>query len=184
MQTEPQITFHGLDASPALTSLIHDKIALCERSFDRITSCRVTVEKRDKHGHKGHHFDVSVEMEVPGGLIVVNRKPGDLEAHQDVRVAIRDSFNAARRQLDDHARKIGGVHVKSHPEKQHGTVVRLFPDEGYGFLKTPGGQEVYFHRDSVVRDDWDKLDILSDLEFSLMDGDKGPFAANVSIRIA
>ena len=182
MQTDPQITFRGIDASPALTDLIRDKIAVLERSFDRITSCRVTVEKRDKHGRKGHLYDVAVELEVPGSAIIVNKKPGDLNAHEDVKVAIRDSFKAARRQLDDHARKVGGIHVKSHAEKHHGTVVRLFPDEGYGFIKTPGGLEVYFHRDSVVRDDWDKLDLLSDLEFSLMDGEKGPFAANVSMR--
>jgi len=183
MQTDPQIVFRGLDVSPALQSLINDKISVLERSCDRITSCRVTVEKRTRRGHKGHLFQVAVEAEVPGGLIVVNRKPGDLGAHEDVRVAIRDSFAAARRQLDEHMRKTGGVHVKAHPEKHHGQIVRLFPDEGYGYIKTPGGLEVFFQRDSVVRDDWDKLDILSDMEFSLMDGEKGPYAANVSVRI-
>ncbi len=182
MQTDPQIVFRGLDASPALTGLVHDKIAVLERSYDRITSCRVTIEKTDRRGRKGHHFKVAVELEVPGGAIIVNRKPGDTGAHEDVRVALRDSFNAARRQLDDHVRKIGGVHVKSHPERQHGTVVRLFPDEGYGFVRTPAGGEVYFQRDSVIGDDWDRLDLGSDLEFSLMDGEKGPFAVNVSLR--
>ncbi len=182
MQTDPQIVFRGLDTSPALTSVIHDKIAVLERSFDHITSCRVTVEKRDRHGRKGHHFNVAVEMEVPGTVIVVNKKPGDQDAHEDVHIALRDSFNAARRQLDDYARKKGGVHVKAHPEKHHGIVVRLFPDEGYGFLKTPGGLEVYFDRDSVTGDGWDRLDLDSDLDFSLMDGDKGPYAVNLTLR--
>ena len=72
--------------------------------------------------------------------------------------------------------------MKSHPEKHYGKVVRLFPDEGYGFLLTPGGLEVYFERDSVVRDDWEKLDLESELEFSLMDGEKGPFAVSVAVR--
>lgn len=182
MQTDPQVVYRGIDASPALASLVEKKIALLERSFQRITSCRVTVEKRDNRGKKGHLFQVAVELEVPGSVIVVNRKPGDMHAHENVRVAIRDSFNAARRQLDDYVRKMAGVHVKSHPEKHHGQVVRLFPDEGYGFVKTPGGAEVYFQRDSVVREDWERLDIWSDLEFSLMDGEKGPFAVNVSVR--
>ncbi|MDJ0627240.1 MAG: HPF/RaiA family ribosome-associated protein [Rhodobacter sp.] len=182
MQTDPQIVFRGLDTSQALTDVIHGKIAVLERSFDHITSCRVTVEKSDRHGRKGHHFHVAVEMEVPGTVIVVNRKPGDIGAHEDVNIAIRDSFKAARRQLDDYARKIQGVHVKAHPEKHHGRIVRLFPEEGYGFLKTPGGLEVYFQRDSLIGDGWDRLDLETELEFSLMDGEKGPYAVNLSPR--
>ena len=142
METEPQIIFHGMDASPAMTAEIHSKIAKLEQVFPRITSCRV----------------IAVEAEVPGGMVVVNKRPGDLGAHEDLRVAIRDSFNAARRQLDDHGRKADGVHVKSHPEKHHGRVVRLFPDEGYGFIESSGGLEGYFQRDSVIGSDWDRLD--------------------------
>ncbi len=182
MQTDPQVVFRGIDATPSLANLIEKKISALERSYQRITSCRVTVEKRDKRGQKGHLFQVAVELEVPGGVIIVNRKPGDLDAHENVRVAIRDSFAAARRQLDDHVRKIGGVHVKTHPERHHGKVVRLFAEQGYGFIATAGGEEVYFQRDSLTGDDWANLDLSSDLEFSLMDGEKGPFAVNVSIR--
>lgn len=182
MQTDPQITFRGLDRSPAAEAIIRERIAKLEQFHDRITSCRVTVEKVNRQGRKGHLFHVAVELEVPGGVVIVNRKPGDQNAHEEINVAIRDSFNAAQRQLGDHARKADGVHVKTHPEKQHGRVVRLFPDEGYGFIKTPAGVEVYFQKDSVVKDDWEKLDLESDLEFSLMDGEKGPFAVNVSMR--
>jgi ribosomal subunit interface protein len=182
METEPQITFHGMDVSPAMTALIREKLSKLEQFHNRITSARVTVEMRNQKGRQGHLYHVAVDLEVPGGVVVVNRKPGDQNAHEDLRVAIRDSFNAARRQLEDHVRKADGVHVKAHPEKLRGAVVRLFPDEGYGFLRTPAGQEVYFQRDSVVRDDWDKLDLGSDMEFSLMDGEKGPFAVNVSFR--
>ena len=182
METEPQIVFHGMDSSPAVSSEIHEKIGKLEQVFDRMTSCRVVVEKRTSRGNKGHLYQVAVEAEVPGGMIVVNKKPGDLGAHEDLHGALRDSFNAARRQLDDYVRKMKGVHVKSHPEKHHGRVVRLFPDEGYGFIKSSGGLEVYFQRDSVIGSDWDRLDLETDLEFSLMDGEKGPFAVNVSLR--
>ena len=77
---------------------------------------------------------------------------------------------------------VGQVHVKAHPEKHHGKVVRLFADEGYGFLSTAGGLEVYFQRDGVIGDDWTRLEVGSELEFSLMDGEKGPFAVNASLR--
>lgn len=182
MQTDPQITFRGLEPTAALTEAIQGKIAELERTTDRITFCRVTVDRPHMKGRKGHLYHVAVELEMPGGAIHVNRKPGDETAHEDFHVALRDSFAVARRQLDEHLRKMGRVHIKSHPEKATGKVVRLFPDEGYGFVQTLAGEELYFHRDSVLADDWDKLDILSELHFSRMDGEKGPFAVNISVR--
>jgi ribosome-associated translation inhibitor RaiA len=43
---------------------------------------------------------------VPGKELVVSRDPGDVHAHKDVYVAIRDAFDAAERQLAEHGRKI------------------------------------------------------------------------------
>lgn len=182
METEPQITFRGVDVSPNLVSIIEEKIAKLEHIYDRITSCRVTVERRSSKGHKGQLYQIAVELEVPGGVVIVNNKPGDLGAHEDPRVAIRDSFDAARRQLEDHVRKADGVHVKPEPEKRYGTVVRLFPNEGYGFIQMNDKREVFFDRASVNGTDWEELDILSELSFSLMNGEKGLYAANVSLR--
>lgn len=182
MQTPPQITFRGLNPSPAVDALIRERLERLERFHDRITSARVTVEKSTARGHRGHLFHVAVDLEVPGGLVVVNRKPGDVNAHEDIAVAVRDAFAAATRQLEDHVRRLEPAHAKTHAEKRHATVVRLFPEEGYGFLKMADGAEVYFHRDSVVRDDWEKLDLGSEVEFSLLDGEKGPFAVNLSVR--
>lgn len=181
METQPQITFRGLESTPALTDTIEEKIAKLEDVTDRITSCRVTVELRTAKGHKGQLYQVAVELEVPGGTVIVNNKPGDLGAHEDLRVAIRDSFDAARRQLLEHMRKTDSIHVKTHPERRHGTVVRLFPDEGYGFIQMEDESEVFFDRASVTGTDWETLDLYSALSFSLMDGDKGPYAANVSL---
>jgi len=182
METDTQINFHGMDASPAVTAEILGKIGKLEQVHHRITSCRVTVEMRSARGHKGHLYQVAIEAEVPGGLVVVNRKPGDLAAHEDLHVAIRDSFDAARRQLQETARRMKCVQVKSHPERQHGRVVRLFSEDGYGFIRSPSGIEVYFQRDSVTGGDWDQLGPDAELEFSLMEGEKGPFAVNISLR--
>lgn len=182
MQTEPQIAFHGMDAAPAVTGVIHAKIAKLEQVFDRITSLRVVVEKRTARGHKGHLYRVAVDAEVPGGMIVVNRKPGDLGAHEDLHVAIRDAFDAARRQLDGYVRKMKGIQVKAHPERHHGRVTQVSADDGYGFVRTAGGIEAYFQRDSLTGDDWDKVAIGDEIEFSLMEGEKGPFAVNVTRR--
>lgn len=182
METKPQITFRGLDTSPNLTSIIEEKISKLEQVFDRITSCRVTVDQRSAKGRKGQLYQVAVELEVPGGVVIVNRKPGDIDAHEDPRVAIRDSFDAARRQLEDHVRKLGDAQAQPADEKRYATVVRVFGPEGYGFAKMDDGREVFFDRASVEGTDWETLDIGSEIAFTLMMGEKGAYAANVSLR--
>ncbi|WP_165978834.1 HPF/RaiA family ribosome-associated protein [Antarcticimicrobium luteum] len=181
METTPQITFRGLEARPEITEMIEEKIAKLEEVSNRITSARVTVELRSGKGHKGHLYQVAVELEVPAGTVIVNHKPGDLGAHEDLRVAVRDSFNAARRQLREHMARLDEQQVRSYPERRHGTVVRLFPDEGYGFIENAERDEVFFDRDSVNNNGWTALDIYSEVAFTQQDGDKGLFAANVTL---
>jgi len=103
-----QITLHGMAHSPALEERIRGKAQMLERFDDSITSCRVVVEHPHHHSHKGGHFTVRIFIAVPDGEIVVNR-----DRHEDVYVAVRDAFDAARRQLEDHVRRRGGG-AKSH----------------------------------------------------------------------
>jgi hypothetical protein len=44
-------------------------------------------------------------MHVPGAALVINRDPGQDQAHEDVYVAMRDAFDAAERRLEDYVRK-------------------------------------------------------------------------------
>src|SRR5947209_5950535 len=86
-----------------------------------------------------------LDITVPGREIVVGRdsKPG--RSHDNISVAIRDAFDAARRQIEDHARIHRGE-VKLHSLPDHGRIIRLFPKEDYGFIATAYSGEVYFHR--------------------------------------
>ena len=96
MRTQLQIHFQGIDASPALEASIREKSNKLEQFHPNVTSCRV-------HNHKqqGEEFLVSIDVSVPGGNIVANQA-----RRQDVHVALRDAFFAARRQLDEHARRL------------------------------------------------------------------------------
>jgi cold shock CspA family protein len=53
-------------------------------------------------------------------------------------------------------------------------VVRLFRGEEYGFLKTLEGREIYVHRHSVVGDDWERLEIGTEVRFTEAEGELGP----------
>ncbi len=68
-------------------------------------------------------------MIVPEKEIVVSEKKHDKHAHEDVYVAIRDAFDAARRQLEDYARVRRGD-TKSHEVASRGSrAKRLFPED-------------------------------------------------------
>jgi ribosomal subunit interface protein len=108
MRTSLQINFRGMDTSPALEALIREKTAKLEQFHPNVTGCRVVVDKPHQHKAQGEHFIVTIDVSVPGGNIVANHAH-----HEDVNVALRDAFLAARRQLEEHARKLRGD-VKSH----------------------------------------------------------------------
>jgi ribosomal subunit interface protein len=105
MQVPLQITVRDFPQSEALEARIREKAAKLEEFNPRITSCRVTVEESRKHHHQGRHFQVSLDVRVPGKEIVVNHAH-----HEDAYVALRDAFDAARRQLKEieHAQRGDG----------------------------------------------------------------------------
>ena len=173
MQLPLQITFRDIDPSPAIEEAIREKADKLDRHAPRIISCRVVVETPHKHQHKGKQYQVRIDLSIPGDEIVVNREP-----NPDVYVAIRDAFQAAERQLKDYRQRRRGD-TKQHDEQPHGRVVRLFPDEGYGFIATADGREVYFHRNAVLETSFDKLAVGAEVRFSEELGEKGPQASTV-----
>jgi cold shock CspA family protein len=59
---------------------------------------------------------------------------------------------------------------------------RLFPEEGYGFLRTVDAQkDVYFHRDSVLHNHFDQLEISVGVRYAAEAGEKGLQATTVQI---
>jgi ribosome-associated translation inhibitor RaiA len=108
MYTPLQISLRGIAPSVALQRAIRDKAQKLEHFYDRITGCRVALTLDARHQHQGKQFSVHVGVKVPGGAIEVTR-----EHDQNIHVALRDAFAAARRQLEDYAREQRGD-VKQH----------------------------------------------------------------------
>jgi ribosomal subunit interface protein len=96
MQIPLQITMRDMERSDALDTAIHEHAAKLEQFHSRITRCRVTVEQSSRHHQQGRHFAVKIDLRVPGREIVATR-----DHDVDVSVALRDAFDAARRQLDE-----------------------------------------------------------------------------------
>lgn len=108
MTTPIEIDFHGIERSEATEALISEKVAKLERHFDRMTYCRVVVEAPHRHAHKQRAYQVKIEIGIPGHAPVIVH-PGDIydPAHEDIKSAMRDAFQAAGRQLDAQAERLG-----------------------------------------------------------------------------
>jgi hypothetical protein len=117
----PRITFHGLIPSPSLEAQIRAEVEGLTGSGNPIIRCRVSVELPHRHHRLGGLYRVVVEIDVRGTHVVVGSSADQEVMHANARLAVRDAFRAARRQLEDHRRR-------------HGETIR---DEGRGSFASP-----------------------------------------------
>lgn len=101
MKTPLQITYRDIPPSDALDTHIREKAQKLEQLFADIISCRVVIEQPAKNQQQGRPFNIHINLGVPGKEIVVDR-----QENEDAYVALRDAFDAAKRQLEDYARQL------------------------------------------------------------------------------
>ncbi|MFW5792202.1 MAG: HPF/RaiA family ribosome-associated protein [Desulfohalobiaceae bacterium] len=182
MQVPLEITFRGLDNYPAMEELIRQKVAKLEQVCDHIISCRVAVEQEQKRRETGNPIRVRVEVRLPPkhDLAATYETRGG-KISDELPVVFRDAFEAMRRQVVKVVEKQQDK-TKYHPDQQVAAVVtKLFPREGYGFLKTPEGVEVYFHENSVLNQDFDRLEVGTGVTFMAEEGEEGLQATTVHL---
>lgn len=174
MQVPLQITMQGMDHSDALETDIRNRAEKLERFHPKMMSCRVTVEQVRKHHQQGRHFTVRIAARVPGEEIAITR-----DHDEDIYVALRDAFDSARRRLEEAIREKRGE-VKVHEVPQRGRVLRKVTDEGFGFIGTADGRELYFSRENVVHPDFEQLEPGATVQFIEELAAEGPQAKRVS----
>jgi cold shock CspA family protein len=177
MRLPLQIAFHNMPRDADIEASIRANAEWLDNYYDRIMSCRVVVDRPHRHHKEGNLHQIRIDLKVPGSELCVKRAPGEHADYKDLNNVIRDAFDDVRRQLEDHARRRGEVRV--HESLPHARVVRVFPEAGYGFLETPDGREVYFHRHSVVKANWEDLTVGTEVRFAEELGEKGPQASTV-----
>ncbi len=178
MQVPLQVSFDGIEPSTAVEANIREHAGRLEQFYPRLTSCRVVVVAPHQHHRKGRLYSIRIDLTCPGEEIVINREHPVDHAHEDVYVALRDAFGAARRKLEDYARLQRGK-VKRHAPPDHGAISRLLPEEGYGFIRTADGSEIYFQRHGVLEGGFEALKEGMKVRFVLEEAEKGPNAKSV-----
>jgi cold shock CspA family protein/ribosome-associated translation inhibitor RaiA len=183
MQTPLEIAFHNLPSSAELEAEIRARFAKLERLYEHLTACRVSVEALHQQHQTGNIYEVHIVMTVPGRDLVVSHEPHRAKqrvAQPDIHGSVRDAFRAAERQLKDFKRRVDGA-VKAHAPMFHGEVSQLYPAQDHGFILTSTGTQLYFHRNSVLGTDFDRLKRGDPVHFVEIVGDTGPLATKVWI---
>lgn len=182
MQVPLNLSFRHIDKNPELEALIAEKVAKLEQVCPYLTSCRIAIEKPQEHLRTGSGYRVRIEVKVPPGhTVVASREPGEGMLHENLEMVVRSTFDALRRRLRELVER-QRQEIKSHPEQQpDGYITRLFLDEGYGFVTTPNGREIYFHRNSVVNSRFEDLSVGASVRFVEEIGDKGPQASTLQV---
>ena len=198
MKSQMQITFRNMKRSEAAEGWIAGEVEKLETFYNQLMRCRVTVEVPHRHHKRGWPFHIRVDLTVPGGEIVVKREPslnararrlGEREVkkqtevhipHKQLRQAINDAFKAAGRRLQDYARRQRGD-VKSPSLLAEARVSSILPQEGYGFLTSDEGREIYFHKNSVLGRAFPRLKVGTTVRFVEEAGEEGPQASTVRV---
>ncbi len=181
MQLPLEITWRGVEPSPHLGALIHRRVAHLERFASQINRCSVVIERQHEHPRAGSGWRVRIDLTIPPGHeIVVVRESWQGSVRDDLYSVVKDAFGAARRRIKRLVEVRRGE-VKRHFEQElEAVILRLFP-QGFGFLETKGGREVYFHKNAVVDYGFEDLKVGMGVSFNEQPGEKGPQASSVRV---
>ncbi len=113
MKLPVQITYRNMQKSEAVDAFVRTKAAGLDKYCPDITGCRVVVEAPHRSHRIGNLYRVRVDVTIPGTEVVAARHPAFHHAHEDVQVAVRDAFRAARREVMDYVRERRGQ-TKAH----------------------------------------------------------------------
>lgn len=103
MELPLQVAARGVDLGSETETLIRQYAEKLDRYYDRIIGVRVMVEVPQRMMGEPIAHNVRFDITVPGGEVVVKR-----QAHPELHTAIQRAFEAARRQLQEYARRQRG----------------------------------------------------------------------------
>jgi cold shock CspA family protein/ribosome-associated translation inhibitor RaiA len=189
LQVPLEIAFHNLERTDWAEREIRERVADLERLYGRLNSCRIRIDQRAKDRSGAIPPVVHIELGIPGRKdLVVSHEPEHLMRkyqRPDLRKAINEAFRIAERQLldlkDQRDDRSKGV---AHESEQQflGQVAEITHDQDFGFLLTKEGGLLYFHRNSLLNGDFDKLERGDEVHYVEDMGDTGPIATKVRVK--
>ena len=189
MQAPIEIAFHNIEKAEWAEDAIRDHVARLGQMFDRLTTCRVRVDQRANNSNNTIPPVVRIELSVPGHRdIVVAHEPDRLQRKfqaPDLHNAINEAFRIAERRLGQFKDQLRDRTAAGRHEAANGMlgrIVEITPAQDFGFLLTASGGLLYFHRNSVLVGDFDRLEVGDQLHYVEDMGDTGPIATKVRVK--
>lgn len=185
MERPLQIAFKNVESSTSLETLIRERVERLQRFHPNITGARVVVEipHRSPEGAKPP-LGIAVEIDVPGRGPVVAKGEEERRAMKGDHLPIVNRvFEAAERQLEQ-ITAIRKGEVKLHGSAgDTGVVVRLFPDQNYGFIEVKDSPDLYFSRDVCGNGSFGEIKVGSIVHVirAVAEGPMGPQASSVKL---
>jgi cold shock CspA family protein/ribosome-associated translation inhibitor RaiA len=180
MQIAPEIIFHDVDRSEWIEKYVIERLARLERYAEGITRCRVTLTQEVASHSKGNRYSVMVEVRLPPNHDLAAKKQKVVREMPTQLVAlINQAFAAIESQVKKTA-QLRRAEVKSHDAEPRGLVASL-SSEGFGFIRSFDNREVYFHRNSVLHGDFERLAVGTEVRFAPEEGEKGLQASSVQV---
>jgi ribosomal subunit interface protein len=180
VKVTPQIIFHDVARTEWVERYIATRVQRLERFAQGIVSVHTTLAREQRSHSTGNLYRVTVEVRLPPQKDLAARKERTIrDMGTQLRALIRSAFDALERQLKQTAEK-RRYDVKSHDSEPRGLVSKLHP-EGYGFIRSFDNQELYFHRNSVLHGDFERLTVGTEVRYSAEEGDEGPQASSVQV---
>ena len=104
MELPLQIAAHGVEFGSETGTLIRQYARKLDRYYGHIMGLRVTVEVSQRQMGEPIVYSAHIDVTIPGGELVVK-----YQAHPELHTAIQRAFEAARRRLQDYARRQRGA---------------------------------------------------------------------------
>jgi cold shock CspA family protein len=185
MQVPLEWSHRGLPEVRArqVETMVRKHVEKLESHGTNLIACRVAVEHPQAGVRGGSPFRVRIELTAaPDIELVVRREQGDGDRNESAEHAVVEAFRVMTRlltrALEERRREV----KRPNQEASVAFVVRLFPDEGYGFIKASDtDEEVYFHRNAVTNGQFDRLAIGTQVRYTATMGRDGPQASTVHI---
>jgi cold shock CspA family protein/ribosome-associated translation inhibitor RaiA len=125
-----------------LRSAVEQRLAALAAGHDDLIDVRITANTTPHHKHGAQ--EVRIVCEARGRQLVAARERLEAALALDEALdAFERELRELRRQRNDPRRRAPAA------PPELGIVDRVFRDEGYGFILTDSGEQVYFHRNAL-----------------------------------
>ena len=163
---------HMDEVDDALRALAEERMRALAEGHTDLIDVRITGHHTQHHRHSAR--EVRITCQARGRELVVTREMDELG------LALNEALDVFEREVKELRRRQRDRRSERPALPPHlGIVDRIFRSEGYGFVVTDSGEQVYFHRNALSGLDFDRLEEGQRVGLNIEPGKRGPQATVV-----